>query len=90
MVEEIAYTGEMVGTLRSLVRFFWTATAGYRLRPWRSPYLRWRVETYTGKPAASLTLKDFVDLAVSERRQLRHFCRWIGEMARLSEKSELR
>ena len=23
-------------------------TRGYRLRPWRSPYLRWRIETYWG------------------------------------------
>jgi hypothetical protein len=62
------------------VRFAWLATAGYRLRPWRSPYLRWRVETYTGKPAATLKLKDFLELIVSERRQMLRFLAWTGEL----------
>ncbi len=30
------------------VRFIWNATRGHRLAPWRSEYLRWRVETYSG------------------------------------------
>ena len=30
------------------VRFLWTATRGHRLRPWRSDYLKWRLETFTG------------------------------------------
>lgn len=77
-------------TFTSAMHFLWTATAGNRLRPWRSPYLRWRVETYTGKPAGSLTLKDFLQLAISERRQLGRFSHWMGEMARLSESSDPR
>jgi hypothetical protein len=75
-------------TYTSVLRFLWSATAGNRLRPWRSSYLRWRVETYTGKPAASLRLRDFLHFAVSERRQLGRFSRWMGEMARLSEGRE--
>jgi hypothetical protein len=67
------------------VRFGWMATAGYRLRPWQSPYLRWRVETYTGKPAATLRLRDFVQLMVSERRQMMRFLAWTGELHELAE-----
>ena len=26
----------------------WKLTKGYHLAPWRSPYLRWRIETWTG------------------------------------------
>ena len=64
----------------SAVRFWWTASAGNRLRPWRSEYLRWRVETFTGKPAKSLRLRDFIALAVSERRQMGRFFLWSGEL----------
>ncbi len=74
----------MIGALVSSVRFLWTATAGYRLRPWRSPYLRWRLETYTGKPAGTIVVGDFLRLAWGERGQVLRFLRWMGEMARLS------
>ena len=39
--------------------FFWNATRGNRLRPWRSECLKWRVETFTGKHAEEVGLKDF-------------------------------
>ena len=48
------------------IRFLWNATRGDRLRPWRSPYLRWRLETYSGKRAESVRLADFLG-AVLER-----------------------
>ena len=69
----------------SLVRFLWVASAGSRWRPWRSPYLRWRLETYTGKPARAVGLKDFVHLAVSERGQIGRFVRWLGAMDALAK-----
>ncbi len=62
------------------IRFLWSATKGYRLRPWRSPYLRWRLETYSGKKAETVRLKDFWDLAWGERAQAMRFLRWLGEM----------
>ena len=31
-----------------MISFLWKSTRGYRLRPWDSPYLRWRIETYWG------------------------------------------
>src|SRR5271165_4079522 len=38
----------LLATMRYILRFLWNATRGHRLAPWRSPYLRWRIETYTG------------------------------------------
>ena len=62
------------------LRFLWNATRGFRLRPWRSPYLRWRFETYTGKKADEVRLRDFVNLMMTERRQFLRFLGWVGEM----------
>ena len=79
-----AYTEGVFGAIISAVRFLWRATAGSRWRPWRSEYLRWRMETYTGKPASSLRLADFLSLAVAERGQLGRFFFWLGAMDRLA------
>jgi hypothetical protein len=72
-------------SLVSAVRFWWRASAGHRLRPWRSEYLRWRMETYSGKPAATLRLKDFLHLAWSERHQMGRFFLWTGELKSLAD-----
>jgi hypothetical protein len=60
--------------------FLWTATRGHRLRPWRSEYLKWRLETFTGKHADEVDLRDFLHFLYSERRQLLRFLRWLSEM----------
>jgi hypothetical protein len=70
--------------LVSAVRFWWRASAGHRLRPWRSEYLRWRMETYTGKSAGTLRLRDFLRLAFAERRQMGRFLLWTGELKSLA------
>jgi hypothetical protein len=70
----------MIQALLSAFRFWWNGCKGYRLTPWRSPYLRWRVETYTGKPASTLRFSDFVELFLSERGQIGHYLRWLGEL----------
>lgn len=62
------------------LHFFWTATSGHRLRPWRSPYLRWRLETYSGLHADQIGLRDFWRFLVSERGQLLRFAKWLREM----------
>jgi hypothetical protein len=62
------------------LRFLWTATRGYRLRPWRSDYLRWRLETFTGKHAEEVGVGDFWRFLVGERGQLLRFLRWLAEM----------
>ena len=66
------------------VRFFWNATRGSRLRPWRSPYLRWRVETYSGLKAEEVGLPEMLGLAWGERRQVFRYLRWLGTMRKLA------
>lgn len=62
------------------VRFFWSSTRGHRFIPWRSEYLRWRVETYTGKLANDVRGRDFWDLFWNDRAQFFRFLGWVGEM----------
>jgi hypothetical protein len=61
------------------LRYYWTAAKGYRLRPWRSPYLRWRMETFFGREAAEEGPAHFVSLLWRERRRLSEFLRWTDE-----------
>ena len=70
------------------VRFLWTATRGHRLRPWRSEYLRWRLETFTGKHAEAVRAGDFRQFLWSERKQLVRFLRWLGEMREYADPDE--
>ena len=66
--------------MTSTLRFLWRATRGHRLRPWRSEYLRWRLETFTGKHAEQVGLADFWAFILSERKQLGRYLRWLAEM----------
>ena len=68
----------MLGALR----FLWNATRGYRLCPWRSPYLKWRVETYSGMHAESIGLAAMTGFLWREKRQFLRFLRWTGQMRR--------
>ncbi len=65
------------------VRFLWDAAKGYRLRPWRSPYLRWRIETYSGMKADQIGFGAFWRFMWKERRRLGLFLRWTAGMDRL-------
>lgn len=67
------------------LRFTWKATCGYRLRPWRSPYLLWRVETYTGKKAETVRLPDLFRMVWHERLQLLRFASWLYAMRKLTQ-----
>jgi hypothetical protein len=67
-----------------MLRFLWIATRGYRLRPWLSPYLRWRIETYSGIPAESITRQSFFQFVWSERSALWQYLRWVHRMSRAS------
>lgn len=62
------------------MRFLWRATRGYRLRPWRSPYLRWRIETYWGTPAEQISFLDFWRFAWQRRSDLQRFLGWAERM----------
>jgi hypothetical protein len=57
----------------------WRLAKGYRLTPWRSPYLRWRIETYSGVHAESITARAFIGYCWSHRREL---CRYLDWAAR--------
>ena len=58
----------------------WRLSKGYRLCPWRSPYLRWRIETYSGLHAERITARDFWRFAWTQRPELVRFLRWAEHM----------
>lgn len=64
------------------LRFLWNATRGSRLTPWRSPYVRWRMETYSGMWAEKMTLGDMARFVWAERWELLRFLGWTGRVQR--------
>ncbi|MBI4460979.1 MAG: hypothetical protein HY648_13100 [Acidobacteria bacterium] len=68
------------------LRFFWVASSRYRLRPWQSPYLRWRIETYSGIPADQITRQLFWSFVWKERRAIGRFLQWGADMKRLENR----
>ena len=62
------------------LRFIWNATRGHRLTPWRSEYLKWRVETYSGKKAETLTTKDIFSFLWESKWELLSFLMWTGRL----------
>ncbi len=66
----------------SAARYYWIAAKGYRLRPWKSPYLRWRLETFLGPEAAGLDAKKFFGLLWKYRAQMSSFLHWAEERRR--------
>ncbi len=66
--------------------FLWTASRGYRLRPWRSPYLRWRLETFSGIPAETITRSIFCKYLWRERKSIWRFLKWGAEMRTLEKR----
>jgi len=70
------------------LRFLWNATRGHRLRPWRSEYLRWRVETYSGRRAETLSGGDVFGFLWSQRWELLSFLRWTEQLEREARKRQ--
>ena len=70
----------------SALRYYWISAKGYRLRPWASPYLRWRLETFFGTEAAELNAGKFVRLLWRERARMRSFLKWAEERRREQRK----
>jgi hypothetical protein len=68
--------------LFAALRFLWNATRGHRLAPWRSEFLRWRVETYSGMRAETLTAKMVLGFMWTERWELLRFLAWTGQLER--------
>jgi hypothetical protein len=67
--------------LLSALRYYWITARGYRLRPWRSPYLRWRMETFFGPQADPLTASRFLTLMWQERRRMAEFIAWANAVS---------
>jgi len=67
------------------LRYYWITTRGYRLRPWASPYVRWRLETFFGGQMQSLGPVEFFGLIWREHKQLSRFLSWTAER-RLAQK----
>lgn len=66
-----------------MLRSLWISMRGYWFRPWRSPYLRWRIETYSGIPAESITARVFFGFLWREKRALLHHLFWMRQMSRM-------
>ncbi len=65
-------TDILVVAMHYILRFLWNATRGHHLTPWRSPYLRWRIETYTGIKMQSIGFLEFLRI---------HLARAMGAVA---------
>jgi hypothetical protein len=65
-----------------LIRIAWRLLKGYRLRPWRSPYLKWRMETWSGIEAAGVTPVVFLRFSWYHRAELLRYLRWADANSR--------
>ena len=68
------------------LRYYWNAARGYRLKPWKSPYVRWRFETFLGKEAADLTASKFFHLMWKYREHMQRFVDWAAERRRFQRR----
>jgi hypothetical protein len=64
------------------LRFMWNATRGHRFAPWKSEYLKWRIETYSGKKADTLRARDVLSFLWVSRWELLDFLAWTGRLQR--------
>ena len=68
------------------VMYYWNAARGYRWKPWKSPYMRWRFETFLGEEAAELTARKFFRLAWKYREYMERFVDWASERRRIQHR----
>jgi len=64
------------------LRFLWNATRGHRFAPWKSEYLKWRIETYSGKKAETLGAADVFRFVWISKWELTRFLAWTGSLER--------
>jgi hypothetical protein len=64
------------------LKFYWLSSRGYRLQPWKSPYIQWRFETFLGQEAANLDAPKFFRLSWKYRRNLKSFADWAAHRRR--------
>jgi hypothetical protein len=63
------------------IRLLWRLSGGYRLTPWRSPYLRWRMETYWGLHADRIGFAAFWTFLWNHRADTLRYLRWAAHTA---------
>jgi len=68
--------------MRHIVRLLWNATRGHRFTPWRSPYLRWRIETYCGVKMNQVGFLEFWGFLWRERSEMLRYLKWTAQMER--------
>jgi hypothetical protein len=71
----------------NLLTYYWMSSRGYRLHPWDSPYLHWRLETFLGKEAENLSAAQFLKILWKYRHQMQNFVDWAAERRRVQERS---
>ena len=82
-LEEVQAPGPVyVRTMRKMLSYYWIVARGYRLNPWKSPYLRWRFETFLGPEAAGLTASKFFHLMWKYRNEMERFVDWAAARRR--------
>jgi hypothetical protein len=69
------------------LHYYWIAARGFRLKPWNSPYLRWRFETFLGQEAENLNAKKFIRLSWKYRSQMEKFVDWAAERRRIQRQA---
>ncbi len=70
--------------------YYWIAAKGYRLHPWDSPYLRWRLETFLGKEAENPSASQFLKILWKYRSNMQNFVDWAAERRRVQAESRSR
>lgn len=70
-----------------MLRLLWRLSRGYRLTPWRSPYLRWRIETYGGIHADQVDFRTFWRFVWQYRADLIRYLRWAALQERSSHRT---
>ena len=67
--------------------YYWIAARGYRLHPWDSPYLRWRLETFLGKEAEGAAASQFLKILWKYRHNMQNFVDWAAERRRIQSRA---
>ena len=70
-----------------MIGLLWRLSQGHLLRPWKSPLLRWRIETYWGLHADRMTDAEFRKFVWQHRGELLRFLRWAGRMRQRAKSS---
>jgi hypothetical protein len=65
-----------------MLSYLWRTSKGYRLRPWASPYIRWRMETYWGTHAEDIGFGEFWRYLWIHRKDFIRFLHWADRMAK--------